>query len=88
MSSFTKYIAHINESLTLIDTVQQMSVTNIYALDVLMGLHLSSSARHERAYRDLMTYIDEGYAITLEQVMKIGLLQSVPITPTGGYTEL
>jgi hypothetical protein len=41
MSSFTKYIAHINESLTLIDTVQQMSVTNIYALDVLMGLHLS-----------------------------------------------
>jgi hypothetical protein len=46
---------------------------DIYALAALMGLHLSSSARYEIAYRDLMTYIDEGHAITLEQVLKIGL---------------
>jgi hypothetical protein len=48
-------------------------VTDIYALTALMGLHLSSSARYGRAYRDLMTYIDEAHAITLEQVLKIGL---------------
>jgi hypothetical protein len=47
--AFTKYIAHINESLAQLDTVQLMSVTNIYALAALMGLHLSSSARYERA---------------------------------------
>jgi hypothetical protein len=46
------------------------------ALAALMGLHLSSSARYERAYRDLMTYIDEGHDITLEQVLKIGLKYS------------
>ena len=41
-----------------------------------MGLHLSSSPRHERAYRDLMTFIDEGNALTLEEVLKIGLKYS------------
>ena len=34
-------------------------MTDIYALAALMGLHLSSFARNERVYRDLMTYIDE-----------------------------
>jgi hypothetical protein len=51
-------------------------VTDIYALAALKGLHLSSSARYERAYLDLMTYINEGHAITLEQVLKVGLKYS------------
>jgi hypothetical protein len=41
-----------------------------------MGLHLSPSARHDRVYRDLMTLIDEGNALPLEEVLKIGLKYS------------
>jgi hypothetical protein len=39
-----------------------MSISEIYALAPIMGLHLSPSARHERAYRDLMTFIDDSSA--------------------------
>jgi hypothetical protein len=72
-ATFTKYIARLNESLAQLATVKPMSISEIYALAALMGLHLSPSARHERAYRDLMTFIDEGNALTLEEVLKIGL---------------
>jgi hypothetical protein len=44
-----------------------MSLSEIYALASFMGLHLSSSPRHESAYSDLMTFIDEGNALTLEK---------------------
>ena len=44
-----------------------MTISEIYALAALMGLHLSESSRHERAYRDLMTFIDEGNALTLKK---------------------
>ena len=53
-----------------------MSLSEIYALAALMGLYLSPSTRHERAYRDLMTFIDEDNALTLEEVLKIGLKHS------------
>ena len=53
-----------------------MSLSEIYAFTAIMGLHLSPSARHERAYSDLMTLIDEGNALTLEEVLKIGLKYS------------
>jgi hypothetical protein len=53
-----------------------MSLSEIYALGALMGLHQSGSSRHERAYRELMTYINEGNAITLDEVLKIGLKHS------------
>jgi hypothetical protein len=75
-ATFTKYIARLNESLAQLATVKPMSISEIYALAALMGLHLSSSARHERAYRDLMTFIDEGNALTLEEVLKVGLKYS------------
>jgi hypothetical protein len=75
-ATFTKYIARLNESLAQLATVKPMSLSEIYALAALMGLHLSSSARHERAYRDLMSFIDEGNALTLEEVLKIGLKHS------------
>jgi len=47
--------------------VKPMSLSEIYALASFMGLHLSSSPRHESAYSDLMTFIDEGNALTLEK---------------------
>jgi hypothetical protein len=75
-ATFTKYIALLNESLAQLATVKPMSISEIYALATLMGLHLSPSARHERAYRDLMTFIDEGNALMLEEVLKIGLKYS------------
>jgi len=75
-ATFTKYIDRLNESLAQLATVKPMSLSEIYALAARMGLHLSPSARHERAYRDLMTFIDEGNALTLEEVLKIGLKYS------------
>ena len=66
-AAFTQYMARLNESLAQLATVQPMTLSEIYALDALMGLHLSESSRHERAYRDLMTFIDEGNALTLKK---------------------
>jgi hypothetical protein len=53
-ATFTKYIDRLNESLAQLATVKPMSFSEIYVLAAHMGLHLSSSARHERSYRDLM----------------------------------
>jgi hypothetical protein len=75
-AAFTKYIARLNESLAQLATVKPMSLSEIYALAALMGLHLSKSDRHERAYRDLMTFINEGNALTLDEVLKAGLKYS------------
>ncbi len=63
-------------NLSQVSTVKQLAISEIYALDALMGLHLSGSSRHERAYSDLMTYINEGNALTLDEVLKIGLKYS------------
>jgi hypothetical protein len=73
---FTQYMARLNESLAQLSTVQQMTLSEIYALAALMDLHLSESSRHERAHSDLMTFIDEGNALTLEEVLKVGLKYS------------
>jgi hypothetical protein len=74
--AFNKYMALLNESLVQLSTVQPLTLSEIYALAALMGLHLSESSRHERSYRDLMTFVDEGHALTLEEVLKIGLKYS------------
>ena len=73
---FTKYMGRLNESLAQLSTVQPMALSEIYALGALIGLHQSGLSRHERAYRELMTYINEGNAITLDEVLKIGLKHS------------
>ena len=73
---FTKYMARLNESLAHLSTVQPMALSEIYALGALMGLHQSALSRHERAYSELMTYINESNAITLDEVLKIGLMHS------------
>ena len=52
-AAFTKYMALFNESLAQLATVQPMTFSEIYALAALMGLHLSESSRHDRAYSDL-----------------------------------
>ena len=52
-AAFTKYMALLNESLAQLATVQPMTFSEIYALAALMGLHLSESSRHDRAYSDL-----------------------------------
>jgi hypothetical protein len=52
-ATFTKYIARLNESLAHLATVKPMSLSEIYALATLMGLHLSPSARHDCAYLTL-----------------------------------
>jgi hypothetical protein len=75
-AAFTQYMACLNESLAQLATVQPMTLSEIYAIAALMGLHLSESSRHERSYQDLMTFIDEGNALTLEEVLKIGLKYS------------
>jgi len=69
-------MARLNESLAHLSTVQPMALSEIYALGALMGLHQSALSRHERAYSELMTYINEGNAITLDEVLKIGLMHS------------
>jgi hypothetical protein len=73
---FTKYMARLNESLTQLSTVKPLTLSEIYALAALMGLHQSASSRHERAYRDLITYINKGNALTLNEVLKVCLKHS------------
>ena len=60
---FTKYMARLNESLAQLSTVKPLALSEIYALAALMGLHQSASSRHERAYRELVTNINEGNAL-------------------------
>jgi len=81
-AGFTQYMARLNESLDQLSTVQPMTLSDIYALAALMVLHLSESSRLERAYRDLMTFIDEGNALTLEEVLKVGLKYSRDLPST------
>ena len=73
---FTQYMARLNEYVAQLSTVQPLALSEIYALGALMGLHQSASSHHERAYRELITYINEGNAITLDEVLKIGLEHS------------
>jgi hypothetical protein len=73
---FTKYMARLNESLAQLSTVKPLALSEIYALASLMGLHQSASSRHERAYPELVTNINEGNALTLDEVLKVGLKYS------------
>jgi hypothetical protein len=46
-------MARVNESLAQLATVKPMSLSEIYVLAAVMGLHLSQSPRHERSYREV-----------------------------------
>ena len=81
-------MARLNESLAQLSTVQPMALSEIYALGALIGLHQSGLSRHERAYRELLTYINEGNALTLDEVLKTGLRYSRdPLASTLAQTE-
>ena len=69
-AAFTAYIAAVKESVSQLDKMPAMLVSDIYALVTLMGLHLSSSDRHEKVYCDLIAHVDEGNALTLEKVQE------------------
>jgi hypothetical protein len=74
---FTTYIATVNGSVSQFDNMPAISVSDVYALVTLMGLHLSSSDRHEKVCRDLIAYVDEDNTlqldVTLEKVYQVVL---------------
>jgi hypothetical protein len=72
-AAFTAYIAVVNESSSQLSNMPPMSITDIYALVTLMGLHLSSSDHHEKAYHELIAYVDEGNSLALEKVQQVRL---------------
>ena len=39
----------------------------------LVGLDMSQPSRYNKAYQELVEFIDEGKALSLEKVMKVGL---------------
>jgi len=84
---FTTDITTVNESASQLDNMPPMSITDIYALVTLMGLHMSSSDRHEKAYRELIAYVDEGNAITLEKVQQMGLKYSCSLHPVASLSH-
>ena len=45
-----------------------MSVRDVFALVILMGLYLSTASGHQKAYKELLAYIDAGNALTLDDV--------------------
>jgi hypothetical protein len=87
-ANFTAYVATVNESASHLGNMPTMSVTDIYALVTLMGLHLSSSERHEKAYSELIACVDEGNALTLEKVQQVGLKYDLSRHPVARTFEL
>ena len=61
----TDDIARINTSVTQLSHMNDMSVRDVFALVILMGLYLSTASGHQKAYKELLAYIDAGNALTL-----------------------
>ena len=68
MASATAYIASVNASASQLSHVQPMTVQDVYALVTLMGLFLSEASGHQKAYKELLDYIDDGHALMLDKV--------------------
>jgi hypothetical protein len=68
MASVLDYIASVNASASQLSHVQPMTVQDVYALVTLMGLYLSEASGHQKAYKELLAHIDDGHALTLDQV--------------------
>jgi hypothetical protein len=68
MVSALDYIASVNSSASQLSHVQPMTVQDVYALVTLMGLYLSEASGHQKAYKELLAYIDDGHALTLDKV--------------------
>ena len=62
------YIESVNTSFSQLINLQKLSVPDVYVLVSRMGLYLSDSPGHQKAYKELITYIDEGNELTLDKV--------------------
>jgi hypothetical protein len=45
-----------------------MTVTDVYAIVILMGLYLSETSGHHKAYKERLAHVDDGHALTLDKV--------------------
>ena len=61
----TDDIARINTSVSQLSHMNDMSVRDVFALVILMGLYLSTASGHQKAYKELLAYIDAGNPLTL-----------------------
>jgi hypothetical protein len=68
MASVLDYIASVNASASQLSHVQPMTVQDVYALVTLMGLYLSEASGHQKAYKELLTHINDGHALTIDTV--------------------
>ena len=80
-TSAAEYIAAVNTSASQLSHVEPMTVHDVYALVTLMGLHLSDASGHQKAYKELLAYIDDGNALTLERVQAMIIRFSNSHTP-------
>ena len=48
-----------------------LSIRDVFALVTLMGLYLSEASGHQKAYKELLAYVDAGYALTLDVVQQV-----------------
>jgi len=60
----TDYMALINTSVSQLGHMPHMSVRDVFALATLMGLYLSPASGHQKAYKELLAYVDAGHALT------------------------
>ena len=54
-----------------------MTVPDVYAPVTLMDLYLSEAFDHQKAYKELLTYIDQGNFLKIEQVQHILIKHSL-----------
>ena len=64
----TGYIASINTSVSQLGHMKDMSVRDVLALVTLMGLYISTASGHQKAYKELLAYVDAGNTLTLDDV--------------------
>jgi len=64
----TDYMALINTSVSQLGHMPHMSVRDVFSLATLMGLYLSPASGHQKAYKELLAYVDAGHALTLDDV--------------------
>ena len=48
----------------------------LYALVSLMGLYLSDATGHQKAYKELITFIDDGNELTLDKMQRMIMYHS------------
>jgi hypothetical protein len=70
------YIESVNTSVSQLSNLPHLSVPDVFALVSLMGLYLSDAHGHQKAYKDLITFIDEGNELTLDKVQNTVIYHS------------